>query len=113
MENTISVDTVIMPRAKGEITIPIELRKKYNITPKTPIGITDFGGRIILVPIRPVPIKKEDIRNKKWWSRTEKVLKETWGAWGKSEETGEEYVERIRRNIREREYAVDLRSWRT
>jgi len=39
------------PTVKGQIVIPAELRRKYNITEKTKIVIVDNGTEIILRPI--------------------------------------------------------------
>jgi AbrB family looped-hinge helix DNA binding protein len=36
---------------KGQIVIPVELRRKYGITQKTKIFIVDNGNEIILRPI--------------------------------------------------------------
>jgi len=36
---------------KGQIVIPVELRRKYGITQKTKIVIVDNGNEIILRPI--------------------------------------------------------------
>jgi|GEM_PF-1310247 len=36
---------------KGQVVIPVALRKKYNITPETKLMIMDDDGRIIIQPI--------------------------------------------------------------
>jgi len=38
---------------KGQIVIPVELRRKYDIQAGTRLEITDDGERIILRPITP------------------------------------------------------------
>ena len=37
--------------AKGMITIPSEIRKKYNLTPGDKCNIIDLGDEIILIPL--------------------------------------------------------------
>ena len=44
--------------AKGQITIPAELRRKYGIEPGTKISISDDGTSIILTPVNEDLIKK-------------------------------------------------------
>jgi len=39
------------PTVKGQIVIPVELRRKYGITERTKIVIVDNGNEIILRPI--------------------------------------------------------------
>lgn len=41
----------VMPSIKGQITIPSEIREKYNIGKKTPIVIEDKGKGIITIQI--------------------------------------------------------------
>jgi AbrB family looped-hinge helix DNA binding protein len=41
----------IYTTSKGQIIIPIELRKKYGIDKGTKIKVLDGGDRIVLVPI--------------------------------------------------------------
>ena len=36
---------------KGQIVIPVELRRKYNINPGTEIKLMDIGGEIVIIPI--------------------------------------------------------------
>lgn len=38
----------VIPTAKGQIIIPIEIRKKYNIGKKTPILVDEKNGIITL-----------------------------------------------------------------
>ena len=37
--------------AKGMITIPSEIRKKYNLTPGDKCKILDLGDEIIIIPL--------------------------------------------------------------
>ena len=46
------------PTVKGQIVIPIELRRKYKITEKTKIIIEDNGNEIILRPITDQYLRK-------------------------------------------------------
>jgi len=43
---------------KGQIVIPVELRRKYGITPKTRIMILDNGNEIVLRPITDQYLRK-------------------------------------------------------
>jgi len=43
--------------AKGQIVIPAEMRRKYNIEPGTELQIMEYGGIIYLVPPVDDPVK--------------------------------------------------------
>ncbi len=43
---------------KGQLVIPVELRRKYGITPKTRIVILDNGDGIVLCPMTKEYINK-------------------------------------------------------
>jgi AbrB family looped-hinge helix DNA binding protein len=36
---------------KGQIVIPVELRKRYDISPGDKVELIDIGGEIVIVPI--------------------------------------------------------------
>lgn len=36
---------------KGQIVIPVELRRKYNIEAGSKVELMDIGGEIVIVPI--------------------------------------------------------------
>ena len=36
--------------SKGQIVIPVEIRKKYNIKPGSEIQVVEYGGIIYLIP---------------------------------------------------------------
>lgn len=36
---------------KGQIVIPVELRRKYNIEPGSNVELMDIGGEIVIIPI--------------------------------------------------------------
>lgn len=36
--------------AKGQIVIPVEIRKKYRIEPGTELQIMEYGGIVYLIP---------------------------------------------------------------
>ena len=36
---------------KGQIVIPVELRRKYNIDSGTEIELMDIGGEIVIIPL--------------------------------------------------------------
>jgi AbrB family looped-hinge helix DNA binding protein len=41
---------IVKTLAKGQIVIPVEIRKKYHIEPGTEIQIMEYGGIIHLIP---------------------------------------------------------------
>lgn len=43
--------------SKGQIVIPSEIRKKYNIRPGSKLQIMEYGGIIYLIPPVDNPIK--------------------------------------------------------
>ncbi len=59
---------------KGQIVIPVELRRKYGITTGTKFEVTDDGERIILRPITPEYIRS--LRGSLEGSGALKVLEE-------------------------------------
>ena len=46
---------VVRPLAKGQITLPIEFRRRLKIDAGTILNVTLKGSRIEIVPLRPVP----------------------------------------------------------
>ncbi len=46
---------VVKPMAKGQITIPVEFRRRLNIGPDTFLRLTLKEGKIEIVPLRLVP----------------------------------------------------------
>jgi len=57
---------------KGQIVIPVELRRKYKITPGTRINILDDGEHIIMTPITPEYVRS--LRGSLKGSRALKIL---------------------------------------
>lgn len=53
---------VVRPLAKGQITLPIEFRRLLKIDAGTILNLTLKGGRIEIVPLRPVP-QEETLRD--------------------------------------------------
>ena len=49
--------SVVKTLAKGQIVIPVEMRKKYHIEPGTELQIMEHGGIIYLIPPVDDPIK--------------------------------------------------------
>ncbi len=35
---------------KGQVTIPVELRRKYGLLPHTEVEISEEGGRVVIQP---------------------------------------------------------------
>ncbi len=45
----------VRPLSKGQITLPIEFRRRLNIDAATILNLTLKGGRIEIVPLRVMP----------------------------------------------------------
>ncbi|MCL4301642.1 MAG: AbrB/MazE/SpoVT family DNA-binding domain-containing protein [Anaerolineae bacterium] len=43
---------------KGWVVIPVELRKKYGLTPGAQVQVVDYGGVLALVPLLENPIRE-------------------------------------------------------
>lgn len=44
--------------SKGWVVIPAELRRKYNLTPGTPVQVVDYGGVLALLPLVQSPVEQ-------------------------------------------------------
>lgn len=49
---------LVRPLAKGQITLPIEFRRRLNIDDQTILSLTLKGRQIEIVPLRPTPAKE-------------------------------------------------------
>jgi len=49
--------TVVQVSPKGQIVIPVSLRKKYNIGPRDKVEIIEVDNEIVIVPLERDPIK--------------------------------------------------------
>ena len=49
--------SVVQLSEKGQIVIPSQLRKKYNLKPKSRMEIVDLGDQIVLCPIPENPLE--------------------------------------------------------
>jgi len=52
---------LVKPLPKGQITLPIEFRRRLKIADKTILSITLKGSKIEILPLRPVP-REENMR---------------------------------------------------
>lgn len=43
---------------KGQVAIPVEIRRKYAIRPGTRVIIAEFEGRILMVPLPENPLRE-------------------------------------------------------
>ena len=50
--------SIVKTLAKGQIVIPVEIRRRYRIEPGTEIQIMEYGGIIYLIPPVENPIKE-------------------------------------------------------
>ena len=48
------MDTTIQVRKRGTLTLPVELRAKYNIEPGDTFHLFDLDGVLILTPMTPM-----------------------------------------------------------
>ena len=56
-----SLNKLVRPLPKGQITLPIEFRRRLNIDDKTILSLSLKGSKIEILPLRPLP-QKETIR---------------------------------------------------
>ena len=55
------MEHIAIPTIKGQVTIPRDLRLKYDISKKTPISFEDQGCGILVVKIlEAIPPEKQD-----------------------------------------------------
>ena len=74
--------------SKGQVTIPAEIRKKISLKTGDLVEIkTGEEGTIVLYPI----LEKPDLV-----SQAEDIIQESAGIWNDLEESGGEFVERLR-----------------
>ena len=71
--------TTVKTLSKGQIVIPVELRKKYQIEPGSELQIMEYGGIIYLIPPVEDPIKEACGILPSKPSLSEKLLKERKG----------------------------------
>lgn len=50
--------SVVRATEKGQVVIPVDLRKKYRISKGTRVRIVDKGGEIILKPLLKEPVSE-------------------------------------------------------
>jgi len=50
-----SLSKLVRPRARGQITLPVEFRRRLRIDSQTILNVTLKGECIEIVPLRPVP----------------------------------------------------------
>jgi len=50
--------SMVKTLAKGQIVIPVEIRRRYRIEPGTEMQIMEYGGIIYLIPPVEDPIKE-------------------------------------------------------
>jgi bifunctional DNA-binding transcriptional regulator/antitoxin component of YhaV-PrlF toxin-antitoxin module len=46
---------LVRPLSKGQITLPVEFRRRLKIGAETILNLTLKGGRIEIIPLRPMP----------------------------------------------------------
>ena len=68
--------TTLKISSKGWVVIPVELRKKYQLTPGTEGIIVDYGDVLSIVPADKDPIKKGRSLLKDLHGLTDDLLKE-------------------------------------
>lgn len=79
MPQIISVDQIVIPTSKWQVTIPKKLREKLDMKKKIPLNATVKDGKLVMVPIK--KIVKEDIWNEERRRKLLKALREVRGMW--------------------------------
>lgn len=57
-----SLTKLVRPLPKGQITLPVEFRRRLGISSETILSLTLKGNTIEIVPLRPVP-QQETLRD--------------------------------------------------
>lgn len=50
--------SVMRVSVKGQVVIPADLRKKYRISPKDKVLVSDGEGQIVVVPLLENPVRQ-------------------------------------------------------
>jgi len=50
--------TIVRTTAKGQVVIPVEVRKKYHIVKGTKVKIEEKNGEIVIKPLLANPVKE-------------------------------------------------------
>jgi antitoxin PrlF len=53
----------VSPTIRGQITIPTEVRKKLQITPKTKLKVYIDGNKVILEPVATIDLLLQDLES--------------------------------------------------
>lgn len=61
MGQTKPLTKLVKPLSKGQITIPIEFRRRLKIDDKTILSLSLRGSKIEILPLRPA-LREEDVR---------------------------------------------------
>jgi bifunctional DNA-binding transcriptional regulator/antitoxin component of YhaV-PrlF toxin-antitoxin module len=61
MKRSKSLIKLVKPLSKGQITLPVEFRRRLKIDDHTILSLSLKGSRIEILPLRPVP-REEDLR---------------------------------------------------
>jgi bifunctional DNA-binding transcriptional regulator/antitoxin component of YhaV-PrlF toxin-antitoxin module len=61
MADAKALTKLVRPLSKGQITLPIEFRRRLKIDAETILSLTLKGGQIEIVPLRPMP-REEALR---------------------------------------------------
>lgn len=61
MGQTKPLTKLVKPLPKGQITLPIEFRRRLKIDEKTVLSVSLKGSKIEILPLQPV-LRKEELR---------------------------------------------------
>lgn len=61
MDQSKKLTKLVKPLAKGQITLPIEFRRRLKIDENTILRLSLKGSKIEVLPLRPLP-REEDLR---------------------------------------------------
>lgn len=81
MANLISVNQIVTPTDKWQVTIPKKVREKVGLEEKKPLNITVEKGKIVMAPIK--AFVEEDVWDEERRKKLLKALREVRGIWAK------------------------------
>lgn len=83
MINLISINQIVTPTGKWQITIPKKVREKIGMEEKRPLNITVERGKIVMAPIK--AFVEEDVWNEERRKKLLAALRKTKGIWANNQ----------------------------
>jgi bifunctional DNA-binding transcriptional regulator/antitoxin component of YhaV-PrlF toxin-antitoxin module len=79
MSQLISINQVVYPTSKWQITIPQKVREKVGLSLTTPLNVSSWAGKVLVTPIKQAVA--EDIWSEEKRAKLLRVLAQTRGMW--------------------------------